>query len=121
MIINDLDGYYIVFDTKNWNTELDTLIINPIIAKTIVKTIPKYIADTVPSWSVFIILKSAANPPKTMIVYVDLLMSKKYLITVSLINLSFSFFCFIFLIVGKVTKKFRNLQVITNIYFTILL
>lgn len=24
MIINDLDGYYIVFDTKNWNTELDT-------------------------------------------------------------------------------------------------
>ena len=27
MIINDLDGYYIVFDTKNWNTELDTLII----------------------------------------------------------------------------------------------
>ena len=22
MIINDLDGYYIVFDTKNWNTEL---------------------------------------------------------------------------------------------------
>ena len=30
MIINDLDGYYIVFDTKNWNTELDTLIINPL-------------------------------------------------------------------------------------------
>ena len=29
MIINDLDGYYIVFDTKNWNTELDTLSINP--------------------------------------------------------------------------------------------
>lgn len=28
MIINDLDGYYIVFDTKNWNTELDTLAIN---------------------------------------------------------------------------------------------
>ena len=27
MIINDLDGYYIVFDTKNWNTELDTLFI----------------------------------------------------------------------------------------------
>ena len=27
MIINDLDGYYIVFDTKNWNTELDTLAI----------------------------------------------------------------------------------------------
>ena len=27
MIINDLDGYYIVFDTKNWNTELDTLVI----------------------------------------------------------------------------------------------
>lgn len=26
MIINDLDGYYIVFDTKNWNTELDTLV-----------------------------------------------------------------------------------------------
>ena len=25
MIINDLDGYYIVFDIKNWNTELDTL------------------------------------------------------------------------------------------------
>ena len=30
MIINDLDGYYIVFDTKNWNTELDTLISNQI-------------------------------------------------------------------------------------------
>ena len=28
MIINDLDGYYIVFDTKNWNTELDTLYVN---------------------------------------------------------------------------------------------
>ncbi len=28
MIINDLDGYYIVFDTKNWNTELDTLLDN---------------------------------------------------------------------------------------------
>ena len=27
MIINDLDGYYTVFDTKNWNTELDTLVI----------------------------------------------------------------------------------------------
>ena len=25
MIINDLDGYYIVFDSKNRNTELDTL------------------------------------------------------------------------------------------------
>lgn len=30
MIINDLDGYYIVFDTKNWNTELDTLLNNSI-------------------------------------------------------------------------------------------
>ena len=29
MIINDLDGYYIVFDTKNWNTELDTLVYKP--------------------------------------------------------------------------------------------
>ena len=28
MIINDLDDYYIVFDTKNRNTELDTLIMN---------------------------------------------------------------------------------------------
>ena len=25
MIINDLDAYYMVFDTKNRNTELDTL------------------------------------------------------------------------------------------------
>jgi len=25
MIINGLDGYYTVFDTKNRNTELDTL------------------------------------------------------------------------------------------------
>ena len=33
MIINDLDGYYIVFDTKNWNTELDTLIINELLYK----------------------------------------------------------------------------------------
>ena len=31
MIINDLDGYYIVFDTKNWNTELDTLFNNRLI------------------------------------------------------------------------------------------
>ena len=28
MIINDLDGCYIVFDTKNRNMELDTLITN---------------------------------------------------------------------------------------------
>ena len=28
MIINDLDDYYIVFDTKNRNIELDTLIVN---------------------------------------------------------------------------------------------
>lgn len=28
MIVNDLDDYYIVFDTKNRNTELDTLINN---------------------------------------------------------------------------------------------
>ena len=28
MIINDLDDYYIVFDTKNRNTELDTLVIS---------------------------------------------------------------------------------------------
>ena len=27
MIINDLDDYYIVFDTKDRNTELDTLTI----------------------------------------------------------------------------------------------
>ena len=31
MIINDLDGYYIVFDTKNWNTELDTLTNNSLL------------------------------------------------------------------------------------------
>ena len=29
MIINGLDGYYTVFDTKNRNTELDTLLNNP--------------------------------------------------------------------------------------------
>ena len=29
MIINDLDDYYIVFDTKNRNIELDTLPNNP--------------------------------------------------------------------------------------------
>ena len=28
MIINDLDGCYIVFDTKNRNMELDTLVFN---------------------------------------------------------------------------------------------
>ena len=28
MIINGLDGYYTVFDTKNRNTELDTLVNN---------------------------------------------------------------------------------------------
>ena len=37
MIINDLDGYYIVFDTKNWNTELDTLIINELLKRKIKK------------------------------------------------------------------------------------
>lgn len=61
-----------------------------------VKTIPKYIEEIVPSWSVFIILNSAANPPKTIMVYVDLLMSKKYLMIVSLMNFSLSSFCFIF-------------------------
>lgn len=29
MIINDFDGYYIVFDTKNGNIKLDTLLISP--------------------------------------------------------------------------------------------
>ena len=33
MIINGLDGYYTVFDTKNRNTELDTLIIYWLILK----------------------------------------------------------------------------------------
>ncbi len=28
MIINDLDDYYIVFDTKNRNTELNTVVTN---------------------------------------------------------------------------------------------
>ena len=28
MIINELDDYYIVFDTKNRNIELDTLFVN---------------------------------------------------------------------------------------------
>ena len=32
MIINDLDGCYIVFDTKNRNMELDTLFNNSITA-----------------------------------------------------------------------------------------
>ena len=32
MIINDLDDYYIVFDTKNRNTELDTLFNNRVSA-----------------------------------------------------------------------------------------
>ena len=31
MLINDLDNYYIVFDTKNRNTELDALIIKSFI------------------------------------------------------------------------------------------
>ena len=38
MIINDLDGYYIVFDTKNGNTELDTLVKSPL--KNSVKSLP---------------------------------------------------------------------------------
>ena len=48
MIINDLDGYYIVFDTKNWNTELDTLVIRSISpeldkeAIRVVKSMPKW-------------------------------------------------------------------------------
>lgn len=29
MIINDFEGYYIVFDTKNGNIKLDTLLISP--------------------------------------------------------------------------------------------
>ena len=39
MIINDLDGYYIVFDTKNWNTELDTLPLYPkVVNESVTKT-----------------------------------------------------------------------------------
>lgn len=38
MIINDLDDYYIVFDTKNRNIELDTLIF-----KSIFKSIFRFI------------------------------------------------------------------------------
>ena len=34
MIINDLDDYYIVFDTKDRNTELDTLVENTNIIQT---------------------------------------------------------------------------------------
>lgn len=39
MIINDLDGYYIVFDTKNWNTELDTLLNNISYGRVVYKSI----------------------------------------------------------------------------------
>ena len=35
MIINDLAGHNIVFDTKNRNTELDTLLIKSILSSTI--------------------------------------------------------------------------------------
>ena len=51
MIINDLDGYYIVFDTKNWNTELDTLINNfmvhnnPLFTKDSLKAALSYIGN----------------------------------------------------------------------------
>ena len=40
MIINDLDGYYIVFDTKNWNTELDTLVAKSTTMPSSILTIP---------------------------------------------------------------------------------
>ena len=43
MIINDLDGYYIVFDTKNWNTELDTLSIDEISIYNISSEPPKHL------------------------------------------------------------------------------
>ena len=33
MIINGLDGYYTVFDTKNRNTELDTLVLMAILLR----------------------------------------------------------------------------------------
>lgn len=36
MIINDLDDYYIVFDTKNRNTELDALETNSYTTHTVV-------------------------------------------------------------------------------------
>ena len=48
MIINDLDGYYIVFDTKNWNTELDTLSAYPTVPITLSKV--KAYLDTVDDW-----------------------------------------------------------------------
>ena len=45
MIINDLDDYYIVFDTKNRNTELDTLSIYYILpnkSNTFITYTPQY-------------------------------------------------------------------------------
>ena len=47
MIINDLDGYYIVFDTKNWNTELDTLVIKPMHSLTEIEICQKLGIDTI--------------------------------------------------------------------------
>ena len=47
MIINDLDGYYIVFDTKNWNTELDTLVVNILICclqRSLTKSVGEHLA-----------------------------------------------------------------------------
>ena len=45
MIINDLDDYYIVFDTKNRNIELDTLInlINKRESELIAKVLNEYL------------------------------------------------------------------------------
>ena len=64
--------------------------ITPIIAKTNVNKIPNSTAERVSPCSVFTIPKSAAKPPNTIIVYVDLLKSKKYFTNVSLPNFCFS-------------------------------
>ena len=62
MIINDLDDYYIVFDTKNRNTELDTLTNN-------YKS--KAVWNTVPTKSISTLLIVKVVPSRQLLLFVS--------------------------------------------------
>ena len=53
MIINDLDDYYIVFDTKNRNTELDTLIIVSSLSLNYANLSSHWLSIYRPKWRMF--------------------------------------------------------------------
>ena len=63
MIINDLDGYYIVFDTKNWNTELDTLpFMIQMLLKMLLKVVFKMVSKVVFKMVLKVVFKVSLTP-----------------------------------------------------------